>query len=285
MNMINKEILKRIQLVVLDLDGTLLNDNNQIGDETKNLVSELGGLGVKFSIATGRLLSAVTNYADELLIKIPLITLDGALIQRYPGDKSIFESKLSERIVLRALNLADRYLLKSAICHDSAIYFTEENGIVPLLLDKFGAKYEQIISYEHFLKDTLEVLIVGDYHNSVKHVARKMSFPYTFGVRSSFYKSQSQGGTYYLEIRKMGSNKGEGLRRLIKHLKIKMSESAVIGDWYNDKSLFDTDALKIAVANAVSELKKMADIVTKRSNNEDGVAEFLKMILQAKKMK
>jgi len=283
MNMINKEILKRIRLVVMDLDGTLLDDNNQIGDETKNLVNELSGLGVQFSIATGRLLSAVTEHADCLKIKIPLITLDGALIQRYPGDKCIFESRLSERTVLRALNLADRYLLKSALCHDSAIYFTEDNGVVPLLLDKFGVKYKQIISYEHFLKGTLEVLIVGDYQNSVKHVASKMAFPYTFGVRSSFYKSQSQGGTYYLEIRKMGSNKGDGLRRLIKHLKIKMKDAAVIGDWYNDKSLFDTDALKIAVANAVPELKKMADIVTKRTNNEDAVAEFLRMLLQAKK--
>src|SRR3989339_904604 len=114
MNMINKEILKRIQLVVMDLDGTLLDDNNQIGNETKRLVKELSGLGVKFSIASGRLLSAVTEYADELQIKIPLITLDGALIQRYPGDKSIFESKLSERIVLRALNLADKYLTQVA---------------------------------------------------------------------------------------------------------------------------------------------------------------------------
>ena len=62
-----------------------------------------------------------------------------------------------------------------------------------------------------------------------------------------------------------------------------MHNTAVLGDWYNDKSLFDTDALKIAVANAVPEIKKMADIVTKRNNNEEGVAEFLKILLQAKK--
>ena len=282
MKMIKNEILNRIQLVVMDLDNTLLDDNNKIGDETKHLVKELSVLGVQFSIASRLSFSAVAEYADELQIKIPLITFDGALIQRYPGEKSIFKSELSEKTVLRALNLADRYLLKSALFHDSAIYLTEENGVAPLLLEKFGVKLEQIESYEHFLKGTLEVLIVGEYQNSVKHVAHQMSFPYTFGVRSSFYKSQSQDGTYYLEIKKMGSNKGDGLRRLTKHLKIKMEKTAVIGDWYNDKPLFDTDALKIAVANAIPELKKMADIVTKRSNNEDGVAEFLKMLLQSK---
>ena len=104
--MINKEILRRIKLVVFDLDGTLVDDNDKIGEKTKALIKELSGLGVKFSIATGRLLSAVTEHADSLEIKIPLITLDGTLIQRYPGEKSIFESHLPNRYVARALKFS-----------------------------------------------------------------------------------------------------------------------------------------------------------------------------------
>ncbi|MHB8929090.1 MAG: Cof-type HAD-IIB family hydrolase [Melioribacteraceae bacterium] len=281
--MLSKELLRRIELVVFDLDGTLLDDNGNLGEETKALVKELSKLGVKFSIATGRLLSAVTEYADLLEIEIPLITLDGTLIQRTPSKESIFESYLPKKYVSRALRLADKYLLKIALCHNSAIYFTEENSHVPLFLNKFGAKYQQVTSYENFLDETLEIVIVGDYQESVKYVAKKMTFPYTIGIRSSYYKSQTYGGTYYLEIRKMGCSKGKGLRKLLSHLKIKMNNTAVFGDWYNDKSLFDTDALKIAMANAVPEIKKMADIVTKRTNNEDGTAEFLKMLLQAKK--
>jgi Cof subfamily protein (haloacid dehalogenase superfamily) len=281
--MINKELLRKIELVVFDLDGTLLDDNGTLGEETKSLILELSKLGVKFSIATGRLLSAVTEYADILEIKIPLITLDGTLIKRSPGEKSIFESYLSGKTVQRALRLADSYLLKVALCHDLAIYFTEGNSHVPLILNKFGAKYEQVTSYEDYLDKTLEVVIIGDYKESIKYVAKKMSFPYTFGIRSLYYKSQAQGGTYYLEIRKMGCSKGEGLRKLLRHLKIKMNNTAVLGDWHNDKSMFDTDALKIAVANAVPEIQKMADIITKRTNNEEGAAEFLKMLLQAKK--
>jgi Cof subfamily protein (haloacid dehalogenase superfamily) len=281
--MLSKELLRKIELVVFDLDGTLLDDNGNLGEETKTLVKKLSKLGVKFSIATGRLLSAVTEYADLLEIEIPLITLDGSLIQRSPDEKSIFESYLPKKYVLRSLRLADKYLLKIALCHNSAIYFTEDSAHVPLFLNKFGAKYQQVTSHENFLDKTLEVVIMGDYQKSVKYVANKMTFPYTLGIRSSYYKSQTNGGTYYLEIRKMGCSKGEGLRKLLRHLKIKMDNTAVIGDWYNDKSLFDTDALKIAVANAIPEIKKMADIVTKRTNNEEGVAEFLKILLQAKK--
>jgi len=281
--MIKKEILRRIKLVVFDLDGTLVDDNDTIGNETQALIKELKNYNVKFSIATGRLLSAVTIHADALGINIPLITLDGTLIQRHIGDKSIYEAQLPKKYILRALKLVDQYLLKVALCHESAIYFTEENANIPSLLNKFGAKYQQILSYDDYIDGTLEVVIVGDYKENVKYVASKMSFPYTMGIRSAYYRSQSHGGLYYLEIRKMGCSKGEGFRRLIKHLKIKERETAVVGDWYNDRSLFDTDAIKVAVANAVPELKKMADIITNKTNNEDGVAEFLKILLQAKK--
>jgi len=281
--MINKELLRNIELVVFDLDGTLLDDNGNLGEETKSLVKELSQLGVKFSIASGRLLTAITEFADILEIKVPIISLDGSLIQRYPGEPSIFESHIPAKYVSRALKLADKYLLKVVLCHDTAIYFTEENAHISQILGKAGAKYQEIASYENYIEETLEVVMVGDYRDSIKYVVNKMSFPYTYGIRASYYKSHSQTGTYALEIRKMGCSKGDGLRRLTRHLKVKMNHTAVLGDWYNDKSMFDTDSLKIAVANAVPEIKKMADIITKRNNNEDGVAEFLNLLLLAKR--
>ncbi|PKL84197.1 MAG: hypothetical protein CVV24_01100 [Ignavibacteriae bacterium HGW-Ignavibacteriae-3] len=281
--MLNKEILRRIKLVVFDLDGTLLDDDGNISDETVDLIHQLSALGVQFSIATGRLLSAVTDIADRLKIEIPLITLDGTLIQRSPGGDNIFESYLPAKYVSRALRLADQYLLKIVLCHDSAVYYTEGNDHSPIFRSKAGAKFKQVASYDNYLKGTLEIVLAGEYQDSMRYVAKKMTFPYTFGIRSSYYKSQSEGGTYFLEIRKLGCSKGEGLKKLIRHLKIKIQHTAVIGDWYNDKSLFETEALKVAVSNAVPEIRKMADMVTNKNNNEGGVAEFLKMLLQTKK--
>ncbi|MEW6004729.1 MAG: HAD family hydrolase [Stygiobacter sp.] len=281
--MIDKDILKDLKLVVFDLDGTLLDENGNVGEESKTLIKELSQKGVLFSIATGRLLSATTQIADELDIKIPLITLDGTLIQRHPNEKSVYVSHVKPKYVKRALHLADKYLLKVALCHANAIYYTEENSIFPQMIEKFGAKYKQVYSYDNFIENTLEVVLASDYQPNIKYVANKMSFPYTFGLRSSYYKTNREGGIYLLEIRKLGSSKGDGLKKLQKHLKIKMKNTAVIGDWYNDKSLFENDSIKIAIGNAVPEIKRMADYVLKKTNNEDGVAEFLKMILQAKK--
>jgi len=280
--MISKEVLKRIQLVVFDLDGTLIDDEGNLHPETADLIKRLKNLDVKFSMATGRLHSAVLNFARILEIDAPLITLDGTLIKSPITNEVIFQSSVPEKITLKAISLADKYFLKIALCHGDAIYYTEENSLIPSLLEKFGAKYERIYSYLGYTKDTLEIVMTSDYSNMLRQASNRLSFPYTFGVRTSFYKSHSHGGIYYLEVRKMGSNKGRGLLRLCKYLRIKVKNAAVLGDWYNDKSLFETDSLKIAMSNAVPELKRLSDMVTKLSNNEGGVNEFLRLLIKAK---
>ncbi len=281
--MINKEILRKLKLIVFDLDGTLLDSSNQIGEETIHLVNELKGKGIKFSFASGRLHSAIVEHAEKLQLQVPIISLDGALIKNNANSKVIFESYIPERYVKKAIKLADRFLLKVALCHGDAIYYTEHNSLIPDLLDKFGAIYKEVDSYDNYLKNTLEIVVTGDYKESIKYLQSKMMFPYTFGVNTSYYKSHSRGDLYYFEARRQGCTKGTGLKRLAKHLKIKTSETAVMGDWYNDRALFETAGVKVAVANAVPEIKRIADLVTKRTNDEDATAEFIKMVLDSKK--
>jgi hydroxymethylpyrimidine pyrophosphatase-like HAD family hydrolase len=59
--------------------------------------------------------------------------------------------------------------------------------------------------------------------------------------------------------------------------------AAVIGDWYNDITMFQTKAIKVAMVNAIPELINVADIVTTKSNREDGTAEFFEMVLKSKR--
>ncbi len=281
--MLDKGLLRKIKLIVFDLDGTLLNDENEIGEESIKLVEELKQLGVRFSFATGRYHSAVLQHAKTLSIKTPLITLDGALIKSYPEGKIIFESYVPKRYVKRAVSLADKLLLKIALCHDDAIFYTDDNSSIVNLVDKLGAVVQEIPDYDLYLHKTLEVVVAGDFKDSINLFAKKMSFPFTFGLNFSFYKSQRRGDIYFFETRKHGVDKGTGVKRLTNYLNLSMKETAVLGDWYNDRKMFDTGALKIAVANAVQEIKYHADYITTRTNNEDATAEFLTMVLNAKR--
>ena len=101
-------------------------------------------------------------------------------------------------------------------------------------------------------------------------------------LKLRFYKSQDIRDFIISKFVKPVPVKEQVLKKLCKYLKINIKDSAVLGDWYNDKTLFETDALKIAVANAVPEIKKMADFVTAKSNDEEGVLEFFEMMLKAK---
>jgi HAD superfamily hydrolase (TIGR01484 family) len=151
------------------------------------------------------------------------------------------------------------------------------------MLDKFGAKYRAVDSYEKYIDRTLEIVFSSDLKDSIEFVRDRFVFPFAIGCGISFFRSHVHDGVYYLEIRRAGSNKGKGLKRLLQHMKIKQQEAVVMGDWYNDISMFELKTIKVAVANSIPEIIRMADYVTKKTNREDGVASFLKMLLTAKK--
>lgn len=277
------DLLKKLKLIVFDLDGTLLNDEGDIGRESMRLIKELGQTGVQFTFATGRLHSALVEYAEELNIRTPLISLDGALIKSYPDGKIIHQTFIKAHHIKKIITYSEQYLIKMAMCHADAIYYTEHNETIPDLIDKFGAKFLEIDSYDNIINGTLEIVMVSEYKEKLKFINKRLNFPYSIGLSTSYAKSHSNENLYYLEVRRSGSTKGSGLKRLIRHLGINIKHTAVIGDWYNDLSLFQTDAVKVALSNAVPDIRGLANIVTAKSNNEDGVSEFLEMVLRAKR--
>lgn len=280
--MLGIEKLKSIQLIVFDLDGTLLKSNGTIGDETKRLVKKLRKLGVVFSFATGRLHSAITKYAEILDIKTPLISLDGCLIKNHPEGNIIFESFVPTKYVSQVLGYTDKLAAYVALCHDDAIYYTQQNAFIPEMMDKLGAKYEEVDSYEKYVHETLEVVIAANNFTTINYIREAVTSPFLSRVNTSFFQSHSHPGIYYLEIRKRGSSKGKGLERLTRYLNIPKRNTAVVCDWYNDISLLQKTVTKIAMNNAVDEVKNLADYVTSKTNNEDGAAEFLEQVLKSK---
>lgn len=280
--MFDLEKLKKIELVIFDVDGTLVNDEGEIGERTKKTIMQLKKCGILFSFASGRLHSALVPLAEELKIYSPLISLDGTAIKSIAGKEFIYRSFLNESHVKKAIEYSEKYLLNIALCHSEAIYYTEQNSVIPKLMNKFGALYKEVDSYDDFRDKTLEIVFAGDKRRTVEYIRDKLSFPLTFGTSVSFFRSQTHEGIYYLEVRRSGSSKGKAMRRLLKYLKIKENYTAVLGDWYNDISLFESKAIKIALRNAIPELKKAADYVLDKSNNEEGVIEFLEALLKSK---
>jgi len=207
------------------------------------------------------------------------------MVKSFTDDKTLYESFLKKSHVNKAIEISESLLVNIALCHAASIFYTEYNSVIPSLLSKYGAFYKQVDSYRGYISGTLEIVCSSDVKGSIKQMEEKFNFPYSIGCNTSYFRSKKNENIFYLEIRKAGCSKGKAYRRLLRHLKLKHEQAAVIGDWYNDITMFDTKGVKVAVANAIPELLSAADIVTAKANKEDGIAEFFEMVLKAQRDK
>ncbi len=272
-----KKRFGRIKLIVSDIDGTLVSNSNKISNQTVELIKQLRKKNIHFSLASQRVHSSIVPIAKELEIDIPYISLNGTLIQNIEGKVILNKSIIDKKYVLKALRLAEKHYVKIALCYDDRIVYTEDNSVIKDFMTRLGTTYTLVNSYDKYTDNVLEIIMSGNDRKAMKYIQQKMNPPFRLFLKVKYYRSQSLQGVYHIEIVKKGINKKTGLRLLAKYLKIKKNQVLVFGDWYNDRDLFQFGGTNIALENAVDELKDMADFVTDKSNDEDGVGHFLKM--------
>jgi Cof subfamily protein (haloacid dehalogenase superfamily) len=276
-----KKRFNQIKLLVSDIDGTLITNDNQISELTKQLIKSLQKKDIYFSLASQRVHSSVVPLAKELNIHIPYLSLNGALIQDNEGKVILNKSVIDRKYVEKALRLAEKFYVKIALCYNERIVYTEDNSVIKDFMTRLGTTYTLVKSYDNYLDNVLEIIMSGNDRKNMKYIHKKMHPPFGLYLKVKYSRSQSFQGVYNIEILRKGANKNTGLKILTRYLKIKKNEVMVFGDWYNDRDLFQFGGTNIALANAVDELKDMADFVTDKSNDEDGVGHFLQMFYES----
>ena len=180
------------------------------------------------------------------------------------------------------MDFAEKYFVRIALVHEDEIVFTESNSVLRDFMYRLGADYRLVDSYDKYTDNILEIIMMGNEKSVVRYIQKKINFPWKLFHTAKYFRSSSKLGVYHLEVRKSGTSKKTGIHKLVKHLGYHKNQVAVIGDWFNDRVLFEYGGFNVALQNAVAELKLMADYVTEKTNDEDGVAEFLKMVYDSK---
>jgi Cof subfamily protein (haloacid dehalogenase superfamily) len=271
--------LKDIKLIVIDIDGTLVDTNGKIGEKTIALSQELKKRNIYCTLSSARSFHYSQHIADELDISIPFVVLDGALII----DKSrgiIYQGIIKDSLVQKIISLAEHNYGKITMCDHESQFVTPRNELIKQYT-RLSAPIKEIPDYSK-VTNIIEVLVYCEDKASLRIIRDKLKFPKTLGLSLNVTKSPTND-YYLLTIKKKGSDKLKSVKRLVKHLNLKRNNVAVIGDWHNDMPLFDYGAYNIAVQNAIPELKRKADYVTNSTNNEDAVGEVLEMIYSYKK--
>ena len=79
----------------------------------------------------------------------------------------------------------------------------------------------------------------------------------------------------YLEYTLKGADKGNGVRFLSDYLNISIDNTIACGDERNDISMLKAAGLGVCMINGNEEAKRAADYITKKNNNNGGIAEVI----------
>ncbi len=270
----------RFKMLVLDLDGTVLDDEKRIPEQNKMAIKEVIQRGIKVVVCSGRIFKGARLYASELEVNAPVIACNGAVIKTMPDNRLIYFNPLSSQDCKKVIDICrssgvyihayvGEVLVTEQLKHSSLIYsernqeLAEEDRIDIKVVEDIGRHIE--MSREPVSK----LVIIAEHSSLLKDIRDKVSNIETIEISSSNFDN--------FEITNKGVSKGKALEFLCGYLGILLSETAAIGDNENDIGLLKTAGLGIAMGNAIPELKRIASSVTD-SNRNNGVAKAVEML-------
>lgn len=266
--------MRKIRMIGLDLDGTLLNTKKELTEHTKRILSEAIGQGVIVLAATGRPYSGVPQIIREFPGICYALTSNGARVLDTRTENVLIEQLLPLKSAKRALEIMEKY--------DTLIevYFNGEGYANADRLARIENYHHNPYMWEYVLKSRKPV---KDIHEIIAQKNQDMDK--IQGVfadmkeRARAWEELSRFSDivlvgslgYNIEINAAGVNKGNALIRLGKLLGIDREEIMACGDGDNDISMLKEAGLGVAMANAEETVKKAADYITD-SNDDEGVA-------------
>ena len=265
-----------IKLIAVDLDGTLLTTTKQILPETERVLKQADSQGIKIVLASGRPLSGVKEFNQQLGLegkKQYDIVFNGAVIQDLAGN-ILMNEEMNYRDFTNMRKL-QRLAHVNLHFETPECYWTCDRNIGVNLSRNATftnnvlkvRKTEEITQDFTFNKVGLSVL---DDEREVDKLWNNI--PQWAFAKYDIVRSFSS----IVEINIKDASKGNAVLQLADRLKIKPSQVMVFGDQGNDVSMFtNPDFMKIAMGNAIEEIKDYANYVTE-DNDHDGIAKAIK---------
>jgi Cof subfamily protein (haloacid dehalogenase superfamily) len=262
-----------VDIIAMDLDDTLLRQDLTISDRTVATLQKAADKGILVMLASGRAPEAMTPYAKRLGIdrrKSFLICNNGSQIITSDTLETVREHFLPNDLAVEAFRLAVDAGLSCHIYENDIIHVSKEtefsdqdyklSGLKPIIPDD----YEALIR-----RGTFKLVIPGDPEFIVPVEAE---FKAEFGDRATIFVSKP----YFLEVLPANTGKGEALTEIANDIvRTSMDRVMAFGDSMNDESMIRLAGLSVAMRNGRPEILKLAKYVTDKTNDEDGIADFL----------
>lgn len=283
-----------VKLIAIDMDGTLLTPEHSITPRTILAINKALEQGIQVVIATGRAFYEAHGIVREYDLNIPYICLNGAqirneqheIVENYPMNNELITEVTdvfkSEDVFYQVYT--DRAIYTTSIERDIDIFIelAEQSGGNPdvekirrLMRERMAKtslkeveNYREI--YEREDEHVLKFLAASS--NKPKLIRTKS---YLNEIDQLAVSSSSYGN---VEVTRKDAQKGIALEKIAEELNVDLKDVMAIGDNLNDISMLKRAGTAVAMGNATSEVKAIADVVT-GTNIEDGVATAIENIL------
>ncbi len=262
------------KLIVSDFDWTLAGASMESTPEVTNAIQSWLKNGNFFSIATGRQFLMIRKECERLDLKTPVVVRGGAEIIDPITGNVLLQNLISREAIELLITELKNGSYKISIEKDDTIYTDFY----------FDPRLKDIIVYkqlEEFMPQDVPKVIAlmpTDDPESASHNMHEIikKFP-----QLHIAQVKLRAGIGW-DITPANATKHLGVLELIKLLGLKKEEVVGVGDGYNDFPLLEACGLKVAMGNAVEELKAIADMVVP-TYEENGVAVLIEKLLADEK--
>ncbi len=274
-----------IRAILLDIDGTLTNDEKKITPRTAEALKAVQDKGVILVLASGRADVGLHAFADVLDMKQHngvFVAFNGAKSLNYQTGEIYFEQAMSVDQGRRVLEHMKSFEVASCIDYGPYMltnnaYFTIERDGEPWYIVEYESHNNSfLVREEADLAAKVDwginkILNAGEPAYLQEHW-QEMYAPFE-GELSAMFTAP-----FYYEFTPLGVDKSRALRETFAALGIDQSEIIAFGDAQNDRTMLEWAGIGVAMGNAVDEVKAVANKVT-LSNNEDGIAVALEELV------
>lgn len=257
----------KYKAVIADVDGTLIPPGEypvkRPSERLLKAVRLAKGIGVALSLASARSRPWVQTLIDDLKINSPVILDNGGTIYDPWRKKYLFRSDLNKEKIRDIYN------------------FLRDEKDVHVQIVEGENRDHRVDTPEKMEGDrAAKIIILNITPVRAEEIYQKLNQIPTIHVTKSI--SGTAPIKESIHITNSDATKQLAVGRLAEIMKIKTSEIIAIGDSYNDFPLLMACGLKVAMGNAVAEIKEIADYIAP-SYKEDGVAEVIERYILNKK--
>lgn len=269
------EIKKKLPKVLFtDLDGTLLNNNSLVTPVMADAIKQFCERGNHFVLASGRPLDSILHVKEQAGIPdkgLLIIASNGAVVYDYENKCCLQKKLVSAEMIAKVDNIAKEHGLHIQGYDETHIVSAKDTEELEFYQKKIKLPKRIVPDIAKALPEgSVKLLVIHLTDRSKLENFRQTVLAETNGALELIYSNDR-----FLEIFTKDAGKGNAMKYVCEHLGIPLSRSYAAGDAPNDISMLETAGTGIAMKNAEEAVKLHADIVTEKTNDEDGLADVL----------